>query len=40
MVFEVKDPAMPGVVKAGDKVRLTAEKVNGAFAVTSIEAAK
>ena len=40
MVFHVKDPAMLGKVKAGDKVRFTAEKVDGAFTVTSIEAVK
>ena len=40
MVFHVKDPAMLGKVKAGDKVRFTAEKVDGAFTITRIEAAK
>ncbi len=40
MVFQVKDPAMLDKVKMGDKVRFTAEKVNGAFTVTNIEAAK
>lgn len=40
MVFQVKDPAMLEKVKAGDKVRFTAEKINGAFTVTSLEAAK
>ena len=40
MVFHVKDAAMLAKVKAGDKVRFTAEKVEGAFTVTSIEAAK
>jgi len=40
MVFQVKDPAMLGKVKAGDKVRFSAEKIDGAFTVTSIEAAK
>ena len=40
MVFHVKDPAMLGKVKIGDKVRFTAEKLDGAFTVTSIEAAK
>jgi Cu/Ag efflux protein CusF len=39
MVFQVKDPAMLGKVKTGDKVRFTADKVNGAFTVTSIEVA-
>jgi Cu(I)/Ag(I) efflux system periplasmic protein CusF len=40
MVFQVKDPAMLEQVKPGDKVRFTAEKVNGAITVTSLEAAK
>ncbi|MBC7832259.1 MAG: copper-binding protein [Hyphomicrobium sp.] len=40
MVFQVKDPAMLGKVKAGDKDRFSAEKIDGAFTVTSIEAAK
>jgi Cu(I)/Ag(I) efflux system protein CusF len=40
MVFQVKDPAMLEKVKTGDKVRFTADKVNGAFTVTSIEVAK
>lgn len=37
MVFQVKDPALLGKVKAGDKVRFTAAKVNGAYTVMSIE---
>ena len=40
MVFKVKDPALLDKVKAGDKVRFTAEKVDGAFTVTRIEAAQ
>lgn len=40
MVFQVKDPAMLEKVKTGDKVRFTAEKINGAFTVTTIESAK
>lgn len=40
MVFQVKDPAMLDKVKAGDKVQFTAEKMNGAFTITSIEAVK
>ena len=40
MVFQVKDPAMLEQVKAGDKVRFTAEKAAGAFTVTHIETAK
>jgi|LNFM01.1.fsa_nt_gb Cu/Ag efflux protein CusF len=39
MVFQVSDPALLGKVKAGDKVRFTAVQVNGAYTVTSIEAA-
>ena len=40
MVFQVKDPAMLDKVKTGDKVRFTAEKMNGALTVTNIEAGK
>ena len=40
MVFQVKDPAMLDAVKAGDKVRFTAEKMNGALTVMSIETEK
>ena len=40
MVFQVKDPAMLDKVKAGDKVRFSAEKMNGALVVTNIEAVK
>jgi Cu/Ag efflux protein CusF len=40
MVYRVKDPAMLGKVKAGDKVRFQAEKVNGAFTIVKIESAK
>src|SRR5574341_1894101 len=40
MVFQVKDPAMLEKVKAGDKVKFTAEKLGGAFTVTKIEPAK
>jgi Cu/Ag efflux protein CusF len=40
MVFQVRDPSMLDNVKAGDKVKFTAEKINGAFTVTSLEAAK
>ena len=40
MVFRVKDPAMLDKVKAGDKVKFQAEKVGGAFTVTSIEPAQ
>ncbi len=40
MVFKVKDPAMLDKVKAGDKVNFTADKINGAFTVLSIEPKK
>jgi len=40
MVFRVKDAAMLDAVKAGDKVRFTADKVGGQYTVTRIEPAK
>lgn len=40
MVFRVQDPAMLDNVREGDKVRFTADKVNGALTVTTIEQAK
>ena len=40
MVFQVADPAMLEQVKAGDKVRFSADKADGAFSVTKIEPAK
>ncbi len=40
MVFQVKDPVTLEKVKQGDKVRFTAEKVNGAYTLTSIEPVK
>lgn len=40
MVFQVKDAAMLEKVKAGDRVKFTADKVNGAYTVLSIEVAK
>jgi Cu/Ag efflux protein CusF len=40
MVFQVKDLAMLDQVKAGDKVKFSAEKVGGAYTVTRIEPAK
>ena len=39
MVFKVKDPGMLEQVKAGDKVKFTAEKINGAFTITALRAA-
>jgi len=40
MVFKVADPKMLDGLKEGDKVKFTAENVNGALTVTAIEAAK
>ena len=37
MVFQVSDPALLTKVKAGDKVRFTADKVNGAYTVLNFE---
>jgi Cu(I)/Ag(I) efflux system periplasmic protein CusF len=40
MVFQVKDPAMLDGIQAGDKVRFQADKVDGQYFVTQIEAAR
>jgi Cu/Ag efflux protein CusF len=40
MVFQVKDPAMLDQVKAGDKIRFSAEKTGGAYTVTTLQPAK
>lgn len=40
MVFRAQDSAMTKTVKAGDKIKFDAEKVNGQFTVTKIEKAK
>ena len=40
MVFRAADPAMLKAVKAGDKVKFDADKINGQFTVTRIEKAK
>ncbi|HYD58239.1 MAG TPA: copper-binding protein [Burkholderiales bacterium] len=40
MVYRVKDPKLLDQVKAGDKVRFGAEKVDGAYTVTRIQPAK
>ena len=40
MVFQVKDQSMLDGVKAGDKVRFSADKVGGAYTVTHIESSK
>jgi Cu(I)/Ag(I) efflux system periplasmic protein CusF len=37
MVFRVKDAAMLSAVKAGDRVRFEAERVDGAITLTKIE---
>lgn len=37
MVFRVTDPAMLEQVQKGDKIRFTADKLNGAFTVTALE---
>ena len=37
MVFQVKDPAMLDGLKQGDKVKFSAEKIDGAYVVTRIE---
>ncbi|QHE85330.1 copper-binding protein [Hydrogenophaga sp. BPS33] len=39
MVFQVRDPALLANVKAGDKVRVTVDKVNGAYTVMNLEPA-
>lgn len=40
MVFQVKDPKMLEQVKAGDKIRFTAEKIGGQYTVTTVEPVK
>ncbi len=40
MVFQVKDAALLGKAKVGEKIRFTAEKSNGAIVVTDIQPAK
>lgn len=37
MVFQVKDASWLQQIKVGDKVRFTADKVNGAYTVMSLE---
>lgn len=39
MVFRVKDAALLDKVKEGDKIKFSAEKVEGNFTITQIEAA-
>jgi Cu/Ag efflux protein CusF len=40
MIFRVKDKTMLDQVKAGDKVRFVAEKIDGKFTVTQLDAAQ
>lgn len=40
MVFKAKDPEMLTAVKPGDKVKFTAERVNGQITITKIEPKK
>lgn len=40
MVFRVKDKAMLEQVAPGDKVRFSAEKINGAITVVAMESVK
>ena len=40
MVFRVKDPAMLKQLKAGDKVKFEADRVNGQITIIKIEKAK
>ena len=40
MAFRVSDPAMLEKVKAGEKIRFTADQVGDALTVTTLEAAK
>lgn len=40
MVFQVQDAALLDKVQAGDQVRFTVDRINGAFVVLSIEPVK
>ncbi|MFM9884376.1 MAG: copper-binding protein [Burkholderiales bacterium] len=40
MVFRVSDPAVLDQLKSGDKIRFSAEKVQGAYTVMKVEPAK
>lgn len=40
MVFQVKDGTLLDKVKAGDKIRFAAEKLDSGYVVTDIQAAK
>lgn len=37
MVFRVKDPAMLKQVKAGDKIRFDADRINGAITIINMK---
>jgi len=39
MVFQLQDKALLGDVKAGDRVRFTADKVNGSYTVMELQPA-
>ncbi|MBE0589981.1 MAG: hypothetical protein CVU36_04170 [Betaproteobacteria bacterium HGW-Betaproteobacteria-9] len=39
MVFQIRNPAQLGQIKVGDKVRFTAEKINGAYTVIDLQTA-
>lgn len=39
MVFQIGNAALPAGLKAGDRVRFTAEKIQGQYTVTRLEAA-
>ena len=40
MVFKVADPKMLDTLKEGDKIRFSADRLNGAITVTGIEAGR
>lgn len=40
MVFKVSDPKLLDAIKQGDKVKFSADNVNGALTVTAIEVTK
>lgn len=39
MVYRVKNPAMLDQVKPGDKIKFSADKIGGAYTVTTLEVA-
>ena len=40
MVFRVKDPSMLDQVKEGDRIKFTADRIDGAITVTELEVGK